>query len=791
MAGLSSPERRHLAQETIMRIEVSLSSRRSSVVVFNTTARLYSLDHEEWTSMAYGAPCILLLKETAEADSPFVIKLVIAELESGINLWEEIIWSGTEYTEQNATFHTFVGSSNRQTLAVQFADPDEAKSLLASLKQFYNQKQQIDKLIKNRPPAQTNKPEKTKKLTKKRLSKYDISAPCNFKHVSGLTNQRTDVCTQEIRGTIQRRLRSQSMSSLETNKTKLRPSLPSTSELTNESVYDNDAIPQQAVSQFDLRKPVSPRRATSPPSMDQSTRSRYHSLRMTKKKPLVGHMAQSVDDLALDEQAAVGPAPTHFRYSMNMDSKEGYMPQSWLDRSSSPSSLVGLHATDYPGPTTPPAEYSNVSGYRYPSHQLHTSPSGLPSDREHMYINASPEMAPMDAGVQHQQYNGGSRHDPMPQQQYSEPHDSKLRPQYNGRPGAYHDPPTRQQFNDTPLPNAHLTSQQQFIVPSNQRGPVQVSNPMPPPNQRMSNPMPPPNQRAPVPVSNPMPPPNQRAPVPVSNPIPPPNQRGPVPVSNPMPPPNQRAPVPVSNPMPPSNHQYHQGRPISGTNQGVPMQIARTPHDEPKSSTPVPPQYQQQLANGPDLPLANHQPRRLMSNPAGSQRRQLQRKASWLDNYTPMPMSPEHKASAPNNTSSATVSRQLSSPTHHQPTATSRQPTPQNYQTHEVSRSQSVTDPVQHSRAMQPYSSNPPSGTVSQPLVNQAPSDNVRAMSPNRLVPMQVPQVPSSPPASPPPNAATPFDSEMDDLTDELSRLLHEFDYLISSPNKDKPTTLV
>ena len=37
----------------------------------------------EWKSVAYGVPCILLMRETVENNSPFYIKLVIAEVESG------------------------------------------------------------------------------------------------------------------------------------------------------------------------------------------------------------------------------------------------------------------------------------------------------------------------------------------------------------------------------------------------------------------------------------------------------------------------------------------------------------------------------------------------------------------------------------------------------------------------------------------------------------------------------------------------------------------------------------
>ena len=37
----------------------------------------------EWKSVAYGAPCIQLMKETTDHNSPFNIKIVIAEVESG------------------------------------------------------------------------------------------------------------------------------------------------------------------------------------------------------------------------------------------------------------------------------------------------------------------------------------------------------------------------------------------------------------------------------------------------------------------------------------------------------------------------------------------------------------------------------------------------------------------------------------------------------------------------------------------------------------------------------------
>ena len=88
------------------------------------------------------------------------------------------------------------------------------------------------------PPSDTQ-PVVFKKPTKplRRLHKKDISAPCNFKHVSGMkitvcgivwsalcsnagiTMQRTSSCEQELRGTIQRKMRSLSLSNLTHHKT--------------------------------------------------------------------------------------------------------------------------------------------------------------------------------------------------------------------------------------------------------------------------------------------------------------------------------------------------------------------------------------------------------------------------------------------------------------------------------------------------------------------------------------------------------------------------------------------
>ena len=767
MADFTSPQRSHLTNDTVMRIEVSLSSRRSSVIVFNTTARLYSLDDKEWKSMAYGAPCILLLKETPDPDSPFVVKLVIAELESGINLWEEVITSGTEYTEQRPTFHTFRSATSNQTLAVQFADAEEAKSLLASLKQFYSQKQQIDRLLekKKTPVSGSKTSNKAKKPLKKRLSKFDISQPCNFMHISGLTSQRTDVCEQEIRGTIQRRLRSQSMSSLEKQKTKSRPQLPA--EFTDGSLYMNDS----SSSHFDLRQAASPRRTTAPPNMEQSrvvVRSKYHSMRLNKKKPL-GQFAQSVDDLALHQpalQSGESAAPKQFRYSMTADPGEGYIPQSWMDRPSSPSSPLQTGGYYPGGPTTPPpAEYSNIpAGYRYPSHQLLcTSPppeiTTFP-DRDHLYINASPEQAPAPNTVPTQLHNG--------------------RPTVQGTTN----PMVPQQHHREPIATANPMVPQQ-----RHREPIATANPMVP-QQR---------HREPIPTANPM--------------VPQQYHREPIPTANPMVPQQRhREPIATANPMVP---QQHHREPIATANPMVPQQHTSTQKETDKS---------------PEVPLATHPTvRHLLSNPVQSHKHRsharAHRKPSWVDNYTPVSMSPEHQAS----TTSAKIGQPSTNRSHTSSSAGQHpRPVRQSSQTHIQPDFKSPQPMGQYSRGTtHQYASSPPATTssnqpnhnhypppqqVPRPVSSQSTTGQTVSQSPtaidskqlpaNRPVPIQVPPAsPSSPsPMSPPPpplespSAAAPYDPEMDLLTDELSRLLREFDYLITSPSRDnsgKPTTLV
>ena len=176
-----------VTEDVVYRIEVSLSSRKSSVVVLRTIAKLYSLHNNggdaEWKMLAYGVPCILLQRLTTEHNSPFAVKVVIAELETGSVQWEGEVNHDSQYQAMQANFHAF--AVNKQTFALQFVSPPEASRMLVSVRDYIRQKEETDIVNFN----QSNQG-KSKSKPKRKTSKKNISTPSNFKHVTSVTSQR-------------------------------------------------------------------------------------------------------------------------------------------------------------------------------------------------------------------------------------------------------------------------------------------------------------------------------------------------------------------------------------------------------------------------------------------------------------------------------------------------------------------------------------------------------------------------------------------------------------------------
>ena len=299
------PEHRHLTTESIMRIEVSLSSRKSSVVVFNTTARLVALAHGEWSSVAYGAPCILLVKHTTAPDSPFQVRLAIVEVESGIVIWEEEITADSGYMELQPVFHSF--TVNQQSLALQFADAGEASSLIESLQQYIAQKHHVDELVKQGKNSQSLDRQKVTRKSKKkqqgrRLSKIEISLPCEFRHLSGITAGTTDLCKQELEGSIRRKQRSASLSAISQKNMKHRGRIP-------DNMIDNGEI--YSGSKNDVKRSVTPTEETT----RSKSKFKFSSLRITKKKHLLDQLKKTNDDMLVSSSHVDSTDSGHYKIS--------------------------------------------------------------------------------------------------------------------------------------------------------------------------------------------------------------------------------------------------------------------------------------------------------------------------------------------------------------------------------------------------------------------------------------------------------------------------------------------
>ena len=303
----TSPSHRHLVKETVMRIEVSLSSRKSSVVVFNTTARVVALGNGEWSSVAYGAPCIVLLRDTIALDSPFQVKFVIAELESGLSVWEQALKSDIDYVELQPGFHSF--KVNRQTMAVQFADSAEAFSFYNSMKQYLDQKEKVDQMLEEKKLRQAAEKKQKKERRKslqgsKKFSKTDISLPCEFRHLSGITSGHTEVCQRELQSTMDRQ-RSASMGALSQKQAKQRPRLPS--DMIDGSLYSSQKqIDKKQKKSSPSREKKGGSQRGEKKSGSQRGKFTFSSFRLVKKKrPLLFQDDYYRDDMELNTSSSV------------------------------------------------------------------------------------------------------------------------------------------------------------------------------------------------------------------------------------------------------------------------------------------------------------------------------------------------------------------------------------------------------------------------------------------------------------------------------------------------------
>ena len=226
----SRPQTNTVTDRDIYRIEVSLSSRKTSVIVAPTYARLFVLEEQyvapngrdpsvpvvrkdEWKLLCTGIPCVSCEKLSPSPLCPATVKVVIAEAESGLATWDSVVDSASEYRASQTNFHIFRGQHGT-VYGIQFLSDKEAEHMFETLKQLLS----VDHTQSTYNGVAESKDVSGEDRRRGSISKHEISGPCNFIHLAGITTQRTETCEKELTGTIRRmNQRSMSMNNLDSD----------------------------------------------------------------------------------------------------------------------------------------------------------------------------------------------------------------------------------------------------------------------------------------------------------------------------------------------------------------------------------------------------------------------------------------------------------------------------------------------------------------------------------------------------------------------------------------------
>lgn len=198
-----------ISEDALFRIKVTLSSRKTAVETFRVAAHSYSLEGTEWQSIASGVPCIIKVLESTEENSPFSLKYVLADAESGLTVWEEQVTSDANYYGYQGTFHTFKGKSGKR-FGIHLSDEKVAVDILERMYDLSLE------LAKHEAGDGTTSAENevNAKASKRRirrintLSKKDISLPCNFVHISGVSKEKTTDNGEHLSSLLERKMKS-------------------------------------------------------------------------------------------------------------------------------------------------------------------------------------------------------------------------------------------------------------------------------------------------------------------------------------------------------------------------------------------------------------------------------------------------------------------------------------------------------------------------------------------------------------------------------------------------------
>ena len=199
-----------VTDDALFRIKVTLSSRKTAVEAFHDFAHAYSLEGTEWQSIGSGVPCIIRMLESPDGNCRYDMKYVLADVHSGLSVWEEPITADANYYAYQGTFHTFKGKSGKR-FGIQLSDEKVAVDIL---ERMYDLSLEMAKQGTGEGATSAEVKNEASKASKNRirrintLSKKDISLPCNFVHISGVSKEKTTDNGEHLSNILERKMKS-------------------------------------------------------------------------------------------------------------------------------------------------------------------------------------------------------------------------------------------------------------------------------------------------------------------------------------------------------------------------------------------------------------------------------------------------------------------------------------------------------------------------------------------------------------------------------------------------------
>ena len=188
----------YVRDQQLFKIKLALSSLSNSVIVCPMIVNLYTMsssdDDETWSHFKKGVP-VLIMNRNLMDNTVSSLDICLADPHTGFALWKEALLPTSEYKATQKNFHTFRMASN-DLLMVGMRFPISGLAdvflgdVLENLENLEIRKFPAIDIALGEPELRNEK--RTDPISRKKISKTQISRPCMFTHVTSAIEVRKD-----------------------------------------------------------------------------------------------------------------------------------------------------------------------------------------------------------------------------------------------------------------------------------------------------------------------------------------------------------------------------------------------------------------------------------------------------------------------------------------------------------------------------------------------------------------------------------------------------------------------